>query len=212
MRFLRRRARLLILGATLVTIFVVMRLTGATPSSKAMKDWADGLGPFGIPAYVAAAVALNNAFVPFPLLAGVAGAVFGIAVGTPVALAVAVLAAVSQFTFARLVARPRPSRDGRVGRPNDVLTRHGTAAVFYTRLVPGLPYVPLNYAAGLTPLRARDLALGTAAATGPRAFAYAALGGTLLDTTRVETWVAIGLLAAMAVFGVAVVRRNLQRR
>jgi uncharacterized membrane protein YdjX (TVP38/TMEM64 family) len=210
-RRVREHARLIILVVGLTAVFVVLRATGAQPSSNEIQSWARGLGALGPVVYLAIGVALSCAFVPFPLLAGGAGALFGVPIGSAVALGVAVAAAVAQMTIARRLAAPHPEALGaRAQAVNEVLERRGMLAVFYTRLVPGLPYVPLNYAAGLTSLRVRDLAAGTALATAPRAFAYAALGGTLGNLHRPEALIAIGVLAVMAVVGIVLGRRQVR--
>ena len=50
-----------------------------------------------------------------------------------------------------------------------------------SRIVPLLPFGLVNFSAGLTRLRYRDLALGTVVGAAPKVFAYVALGGSLSD-------------------------------
>jgi uncharacterized membrane protein YdjX (TVP38/TMEM64 family) len=122
---------------------------------------------------------------------------------------IAVLAAVAQMSIARTLGAPPVAVAGRRAAVDRFLAGRGAMTVFYTRLVPGLPYVPVNYAAGTTALRRRDMALGTGVAAGPRCFAYAALGGSLDNLDRPEAKVAVAVLVAMALIGLLAARYRL---
>ena len=91
----------------------------------------------------------------------------------------------------------------------EFLTRHGAVAVLESRIVPLLPYGLVNYSAGLTYLRYRDMALGTAVGAAPKVFAYVALGGSLSDLGSPEAIVAISLLVALSLAGALFVRRRI---
>jgi uncharacterized membrane protein YdjX (TVP38/TMEM64 family) len=78
--------------------------------------------------------------------------------------------------------------------------------VLYARIAPGLPYMVVNYVAGLSRIRLATFAAATAIGTAPRAFAYTALGGHLGNLRSPEALVAIGLLVAMAVGGLVLAR------
>ena len=156
---------------------------------------------------------LSCAWVPGPVLAGVAGVLFGTALGVPVSLAAASLAAVLQLEIARHVAG-RPVRAWlvpRVRRLDGLLESRGAVAVALLRIVPGVPYVATNYSAGLTRLRARDMALGTAVGAAPKTYAYVALGGTLGDLRRPEAQIALAVLVVLAIAGAWLARRELRR-
>jgi uncharacterized membrane protein YdjX (TVP38/TMEM64 family) len=75
--------------------------------------------------------------------------------------------------------------------------------------VPLLPWGIVNFSAGLTRLRYRDLALGTVVGAAPKVFAYVALGGSLDDLTSPEAIVAILLLVTLAALGALFVRRQI---
>jgi uncharacterized membrane protein YdjX (TVP38/TMEM64 family) len=97
----------------------------------------------------------------------------------------------------------------RVRRIDDFIERRGFFAVLYIRLAPGIPYHLVNYGAGLTRLRPRDMAAGTAVGALPRTFAYVALGGSLSDLGSPEAKVAIGLLVAVGIVGAILARRQI---
>jgi uncharacterized membrane protein YdjX (TVP38/TMEM64 family) len=212
-RRLRRRALLRIAGAVLllVAIFVTARVAGLSPSAERIERWADGLGVFGPPLFVAAGVALNCLFVPIPVLAAAAGLAFGTAGGTLIGILVAGASATTHLMIGRhLSGDAIRSLMGRRGEAvAGFLSRRGFWAVLYVRLIPGVPFNTLNYAAGLSRLRARDMFAGTALGFAPRTFAYAALGGSISNLGSPEAKVAIVVGAVMAVAGALLARRQI---
>lgn len=195
--------------AVVVGALVALSVTGSLPSPGDIRDLGDSLGgaaPFVWPPLFAAL----NMVVPWPVLAGASGLLFGTAPGTALALAGVLTAASLQFAIARKLAgedlRRRVLR--RVARIDALLERNGFLAAFYSRLVPGISWGLVNYAAGLSRLRLRFLLLATATAGLPKIFAYTALGGSFNDLSSTEARVAIGLLVALAVLGLLLVRRG----
>jgi uncharacterized membrane protein YdjX (TVP38/TMEM64 family) len=208
-----RRTVLLRLAAYWVlvgTVFAVVAVTGSLPSSEAARDWGEGLGGAAYVAFVPL-FAVANFVIWWPILAGAAGLLFGTAAGTPLALAGLTAASLTQMFVARRLAAGHhgsllPERTRRI---EEFLTRHGAVAVMESRIVPLLPYGLVNFSAGLTRLRYRDLALGTVVGAAPKVFAYVALGGSLSDLGSPEAIVAIALLATLALGGALFVRRQL---
>jgi uncharacterized membrane protein YdjX (TVP38/TMEM64 family) len=153
---------------------------------------------------------LVNFVVTWPILAGAAGLLFGTAAGTPLALAGVTAAALAQMLVARRLAAGHhgsllPERTRAV---EEFLTRNGAVAVMESRIVPLLPYGLVNYSAGLTRLRFRDMAAGTVIGAAPKVFAYTALGGSLSNLASPEAIVAVALLAVLALAGALFVRRQ----
>jgi uncharacterized membrane protein YdjX (TVP38/TMEM64 family) len=90
----------------------------------------------------------------------------------------------------------------------EFLSRHGAVAVMESRIVPLLPWGAVNYSAGFTRLRFRDMGAGTVVRAAPKVFAYTALGGSLTDLTSPEAIVAVSLLVTLALAGGLFVRRQ----
>jgi uncharacterized membrane protein YdjX (TVP38/TMEM64 family) len=197
-------------GVVVGTAFAVVAITGSFPSADEARDFGERLGGFAVAAYVPLFVVVNLV-VTWPILAGAAGLLFGTAVGTPLALAGVTLAALTQMGISRFLAgehagRLLPSRT----RPiEEFLTRNGTIAVMESRIVPLLPYGLVNFSAGLTRLRFRDMAAGTVVGAAPKVFAYTALGGSLSDLASPEAIVAVALLVVLALAGALFVRRQI---
>lgn len=207
----RARLRVALFAAVVAGLFVAATATGWLPSSERIRSWADGFGAAGPLVFVPLSAALSCLFVPGPVLAGAAGLLFGTALGTPVALASATAAACSQLLIARYLAGEQVGRilPYRARRVESFLEHRGFFAVLYVRLAPAVPYTLTNYAAGLTRLRLRDMAAGTAVGALPRTYAYVALGGSLDDLGAPEVKVAVGLLLAFAIVGLVLARRQI---
>jgi uncharacterized membrane protein YdjX (TVP38/TMEM64 family) len=168
------------------------------------------LGDVAYVAFVPLFVAVNFV-IWWPILAGAAGLLFGTAVGTALVLAAVTASSVTQMFVARRLAAGHhgnllPQRTRAI---EESLTRHGAVAGMESRSVPLLPWGIVNFSAGLTRLRYRDLALGTVVGAAPKVFAYVALGGNLHDLTSPEAIVAIALLASLALLGALFVRRQI---
>lgn len=202
-----------LLAATLGAVAIVALVTGFRPSADELRDWGESLGAAGPVLFIPLSVTLGCLLFPGPLLAGAAGLLFGTAIGTPIALAAATLTAVCEMLITRYVAGARvgaliPERARRI---DDFLDRRGFWAVLYIRLAPGIPYHLVNYGAGLTRLRARDMAAATPIGALPRTFAYVALGGSLDDLGSPEAIAAVVLLVLTAVVGAVIARRQIAR-
>ena len=197
-------------GLVVGTVLLVLALTGSIPSAGEARDWVDGLGDGAYVAFVPLFVAVN--FVIFwPVLAGAAGLLFGTAAGTALTLAGVTAASVTQMFVARRLAAGHHGNllPKRTRGLEEFLTRNGAIAVMESRIVPVLPWGLVNFSAGLTQLRYRDLAFGTVVGAAPKVFAYVALGGSLDDIASTEAIVAIVLLGVLAVFGALFVRRQI---
>jgi uncharacterized membrane protein YdjX (TVP38/TMEM64 family) len=192
------------------TILAVLALTGSIPSPDEVRDFGENLGDLAYVLFVPMFVVVNFV-IWWPVLAGAAGLLFGTAAGTALVLAGVTASSLTQMFVARRLAAGHhgsllPARTRAI---EEFLTRHGAIAVMESRIVPLLPWGVVNFSAGLSHLRYRDLALGTLVGAGPKVFAYTALGGSLSDLGSAEAIVAIGLLAALAVVGGLFVRRQI---
>lgn len=195
--------RLGLLVAVLAAVFVTATVSGVDVSPERIRRDAAGLGPLAPLLYIPLTVVLNCVGVPSPALIGGAGLLFGTALGGAVGHAGIVGAAVAQLLITRYLARDQASAllPARTHRFDRFLERRGFFAVLYLRMMPGVPFNTLNYAAGLTRLKAWHMAAGTALGKAPRSFAYAALGGNLDNLAAPEARLAIAVIAVMAIIG-----------
>ena len=179
-------------------------------SADGVRDWVDGAGVWAPATFVLCSAALTVAFFPGPLLAGASGLLFGTAAGFPLSLSAAVLGASAAFLIARRVGRDAAERlaGRRVAAVRALVARRGFLSVLYARILPGVPYNLVNYAAGLTDVRLAVFAGATALGAAPRAFAYTALGGSLDDLGSPEAIAAVVVLVVMAAGGLLALRRS----
>jgi len=115
---------------------------------------------------------------PKNVFAAVGGVLFGLVLGIVVVLLAALLGAAAAFGLSRALGREAVERltAERVARLDALLSRHGIPAIIAVRLVPVLPFTAINYAAGLTSVRTRDYALGTAVGIVPGTVSFVAVG------------------------------------
>ncbi len=179
-------------------------------SAERVRDWVDDAGVWAPLAFVVVSASLTVAFFPGPLLAGASGLLFGTAAGFPLSLTAAVLGASAAFLIARAVGGDALEHVAgrRVRAVRDLIARRGFLSILYARIVPGVPYNLVNYAAGLTAIRLPVFAAATALGAAPRAFAYTALGGSLDDLGSPEAIAAIVVLVVMAIGGLVALRRS----
>jgi uncharacterized membrane protein YdjX (TVP38/TMEM64 family) len=146
---------------------------------------------------------------PGPLLAGASGLLFGAALGTPLSIAAATLGACLAFSLSRWWAHDAVQQlaGPRLRALRDLIGRRGFLSVLCARLLPGMPYNLVNYAAGLTPVRLGVFAAGTALGAAPRAFAWTALGGSLDDLRSPQAIAAFAVLVLVPIAGLLVARR-----
>lgn len=161
-------------------------------------------GPIGgvgfVVSYAAAAVlALPGA--PFTLAAGF---VWGMPLGLALAWSGATLGAGIAFGMARAVG-PGRWDDPRIDAVDRAIRDRGLVAVLLMRLSPAFPFNLLNYALGLSGVRPRDYAVGTALGMLPGAALYTWMGALARDATLGEPDGArlalggVGLAAAIVV-------------
>jgi uncharacterized membrane protein YdjX (TVP38/TMEM64 family) len=203
------RLRVAALTVVLAGALIAVATSGGLSSAR-VRDAIDPLGAGAIPAFIVVSALLTCALFPGPLLAGASGLLFGTAVGTPVSIASATLGAALAFCIARFVARDAVETIGgaRLRPVQEWIERRGFWAVLYARIAPGVPYSLVNYVAGVTRVALPAFAAATALGVAPRAFAYAALGGSLDDLGSPEAIVAIMALVLMALAGAFAMRRE----
>ena len=211
--------RLALLGlAVAVAVAVVVLVVRPTPGAVRgwvgdVRDPVDAFGPLAPALFVAVSASLTPLMFPGPLLAGASGLLFGTALGFPVSLASAVLGASLAFLISRSVAPDAVEQlaGPRLASLEALVSRRGFLSVLYARIAPGVPYSLVNYAAGLTRIPLAVFAAATALGAAPRAFAYTALGGSLGDLRSPEAAIAVAVLVAMALAGVALIARERRR-
>jgi uncharacterized membrane protein YdjX (TVP38/TMEM64 family) len=198
---------LLLVG--LIGIAVAVALAVGLPPVDDVRAWVGAAGWAAPVAYAGLYALLSLTPTPVSLLSVTAGVLFGLAVGLPAVLAGALGGALAAFGLSRLLGRDTVERlaGHRVQHIDGLLRDRGLLAMIAIRFVP-LPFTVLNLACGLTAVRWRDYALGTAIGVAPGAAALVTIGTYGAAPGSAPFLLAVGGLAALSVAGVVVTRRR----
>jgi uncharacterized membrane protein YdjX (TVP38/TMEM64 family) len=201
------------LAATLLALVAVAALSGSF-SAQRVRDWVDGYGAVAPVVFIVVSASLTVVLFPGPVLAAASGLLFGTALGTAVSITAATVGAVLAFTVSRWLAHDAvlALAGPRLLALRAFVGRRGFLTVLYARIIPGLPYTLVNYAAGLTPMALRAFAAATLIGVAPRTFAYVALGGSLGNLGSPEAIAAVIVLVVMALGGAVLARRETRPR
>lgn len=196
-----RAARLRLLGLVLsVAIASALAWVVIGGDLDTVQSAVESTGAWGPVVYVALHVLLTLVPVSKNLLAGVAGALFGLAGGIALSWVGAMVSAVVTFAIARRLGRAAvASMTGpRIDRVEEIMRQQGLLAVIIARVTPVIPFTVVNYGAGVTAVSTRDFVLGTAIGIVPGTVGYAALGAS---AGRDATTFVIAGIFAVALFG-----------
>lgn len=179
-----------------------------------------GLGAAGAVLTFAGIYLFTLLLLPIIPLIVACGWLFGLP-GAALSLGAAVASAASSFSIARALAG-RSAAQALLERPRaralaELAAEGGIVTVALVRLSPVLPYTPSNAVLGLTPLRLRDLVLGTALGMAPGIVLYSWAGSLLPSAEAIEqgaalhagaVWVLLGIaFVAATILGTAAARR-----
>ncbi len=131
-------------------------------------------------------------------------ALFGWAAGAALSWSSSLVAAALCFGIARTLGRAAVARvvpEVALAASDRFFDRHGAAAVLLARLVPVVPFDPVSYAAGLTPISWTRFLIATGLGQLPATLAYSYAGATLAAE---GLWVLIGGIAAVLLVTAAV--------
>jgi uncharacterized membrane protein YdjX (TVP38/TMEM64 family) len=167
-------------------------------------------GPWALPVAVLAFAGLAFVGVPQIMLIAAAVVAFGPTLGCIYSWVGTMVSSLVGFYLGRAAgakALERFSGDG-VRRFMALIGRNGLFASFIVRLVPSAPFIVVNMAAGVTPMRTADFVIGTAAGIVPKIVLTAFAGNSIVRMMKGEigkdaiwlaaiavSWVVIGLAA-----------------
>lgn len=146
--------RPVVLLTAIVAILVLAKVFGVGERLGDLREWIQGLGPWGPVVFVFLYAAAVVAAVPGSALTVAAGALFGSALGVVLVINAATLGASLAFLISRYFARDAVARwlskNEKFQKLDGLTEEHGTIIVAITRLVPLFPFNLLNYGFGLT--------------------------------------------------------------
>ncbi len=146
--------RPLVLLAAIVAILIMARVLGLGERMGDLREWIQGLGPWGPVVFLFLYAAAVVAAVPGSALSVAAGALFGSVLGVVLVINAATLGASLAFLISRYFARDAVARwlssNEKFQKLDRLTEEHGATIVALTRLVPLFPFNLLNYGFGLT--------------------------------------------------------------
>lgn len=180
----------------------------------AIVEWARGAGALGVLVFILLYVAAAVLFIPGSLLTLGAGFLYGPLLGFGVVSVASTLGATLAFLLGRTVARGWISDklQGRRGfaAVDRAVERAGFKMVLLLRLSPIFPFIVLNYALGLTRVRAGHYVLGSWLGMMPGTLLYVYLGSLITSAAELTSGerpeagalgygvLALGLVATLA--------------
>lgn len=151
------------------------------PTALQVRGWADALGPWFPPAFLAAHIVMT--VLPFPRTAFTlsAGLLFGPALGVALAVTASACSAVIALLLVRAAGWDlrRLTDHPRLESLDERLRARGWPAVLSLRLIPAVPFSVLNYAAGVSGVRVLPYLLATLVGLLPGTTAVVVLGDAL---------------------------------
>ncbi len=168
-------------------------------------------GVWGPVLFVLGYALITLAPVPKGVLSAAAGVAFGFGTAATLVYIAALLGAAVAFIIGRALGRGAVERltGTRIERIERVLARRGLLAVITVRLIPLIPFTVINYTAGLSTVRRRDYALGTAVGIIPGTLSYVALGSGIASG---DYGLVVGAGVVLVLLSVLAGRRLLRRR
>lgn len=167
-------------------------------------------GPWSLPVAVVAFGVLAFVGVPQIMLIAAAVVAFGPVTGSLYSWVGTMVSSLVGFYLGRAAGAKVLERYSGAGvkRFIKLIARNGFLASLIVRLAPSAPFIVVNMAAGVTPMRLLDFSLGTAIGIVPKIVLTAFAGASIFRVLRGEigkdalwivaiaaAWIAIGLLA-----------------
>nr|WP_272902299.1 VTT domain-containing protein [Brevibacterium daeguense] len=176
------------------------------PTIDKIQGWVSSLGwaSWGGFAALYAVVALTP--IPVTIMAVAGGLIFGVVVGSVLSVVGVLIGCWGAYWIARLLGKTTVLRllGSHGPRVEAHLQGSGFQAVCTLRLLPGIPYWPINYGSGAFGVSQRDFLLASAVATVPGQVSLVAIGSFVGEPTAVRavvvavSWIVVIAMTVMA--------------
>ena len=189
----------LVAGALFIAAWMLIDV----PSLPQLRSWSDTTGAWFPVVFWLAYVAITQFPIPRTLLTVSAGILFGAVKGVLLALTATTVSAVVSLLLVRFLLRdwvePRLTHPA-VQRINQRLEERGWLAVTSLRMIAGVPFSIMNYAAALTRVPVVPFAVATFIGSAPGTILVTMFGDTL--TGRPDP-IFVAIMAVLSVVGIA---------
>lgn len=176
----RRGTALRVAGLAVVVVALIwVAATVRLPELDDLRERIEGFGWWSWLAFVAAYAVVALTPIPVTIMALLGGLLFGVVAGSLLSVVGAVIGSVGAYWIARAIGRTTVMRLlGRHARKlEDRLDESsGFAAVFTLRVMPGMPYWPVNYGAGALGVPSRVFSIASLVASVPGQVSLVSIG------------------------------------
>jgi len=212
MRPTRPSLKLVLIAVAAAVMFAVAALL-LPHSPGALRELVASWGWAGPMLFVALWIALTPALFSGTVLATASGLLFGAPLGTALGVLGATLGALVSFGIARrwgmgAFQQLAGRRGGKLALVEERVAERPFRSVLALRLMPGMPATWLNYAVGLTRVRAGVFAVASAIGALPRVFIYVGMGAGVTHGSPVVTACSVALFVLLTLGGVVVAVRE----
>jgi uncharacterized membrane protein YdjX (TVP38/TMEM64 family) len=184
-------ARLLKIAAVLVLLIAAIALLPVKQWLGAALEWTAANPSIAWLTYIALYIVATVALIPGLILTIGAGAIFGLPRGLALASAGSVLGATAAFFVGRTLARDWIGKQiaawPKFRALDQAIGARGFLIVLLTRLSPAFPFNLLNYAYGVTRVKARDYLIGSWLGMLPATALYVYAGSALANVAQALT-------------------------
>lgn len=196
--------------ASLLVGLVVVALTVPLPSAVHVRDEVRALGPWAPVAFLLVHALVTTTPLPRTAFTLSAGLLFGPWLGLLLCLVASTVSAALGFAVARRLGGRAVRRlgAGRVRMLESRLSSRGLLTVTSTRLLPAIPFAPLNYTFGVTTVAWRPYLLGTAVGLVPGTAAVVLLGDAVTGGTSPAMVVVFVVSGTIGLVGVLLSARR----
>jgi uncharacterized membrane protein YdjX (TVP38/TMEM64 family) len=200
--------------AVVLAALVALALTVPLPAPLEVRDRVHALGPWGAVAFLLVHALVTTTPLPRTVFSLSAGLLFGPWLGLALCVAASTFSAALAFAIVRRLGGRALHRVGarRVRMLEERMSSRGLLAVTSTRLVPAIPFAPLNYTLGLTSVRWWHYLVGTAIGLVPGTAAVVLLGDAATGTFSPSMLIVSGISGAIGLVGVVICARLPARR
>lgn len=153
-----------------------------------LREGLEGLGWLGLLLFVGAYALVAVTPIPVTIMAVTAGILFGTLGGTLLSVVGALLGSLGGYWLARALGRDVTLKllGSRAETIERQLHDRGFGAVFLLRLMPGMPYWPVNYGSGAFGVKQRDFLVASGIANIPGQVSLVAIGTFVVDPSAIN--------------------------
>lgn len=163
---------------TVVLVMIWLAFNVRLPSIAGIRADVEAAGAWGPIVFVLLYAAVATTPIPVTIMAVAGGMIFGVPLGTLLSLIGVVTGCLGGYGIARLLGERTVMRllGSHAAVVEDRLAGGGFYAVCTLRLMPGIPYWPVNYGSGALGVTARDFLVATLLASLPGQLSLVAVG------------------------------------